>query len=70
VPVEKLSTGIMEKKIGKAFQTMKHLLFVRRKIFFFLIRCPPITLEICFFAIGDFLRKNNCDVAISGDDWP
>jgi hypothetical protein len=60
----------MEKKIGKAFQTMKHLLFVRRKIFFFLIRFPPITLEICFFAIGDFLRKNNCDVAISGDDWP
>jgi hypothetical protein len=62
--------GIMEKKIGEAFQTMKYLLFVQRKIFFLLIRCPPITLKICFFAIGNFLRKNNCDVAISGDEWP
>jgi hypothetical protein len=38
--------------------------------FFFLIRCPPIMLKIFFSHWRLFKKKNNCDLAISGDDWP
>jgi hypothetical protein len=67
-PVEKLSTGITE-KIGEAFQTMKNVVCAEEN-FFFLIRCPPIMLKIFFSHWRLFKKKNNSDVAISGDDWP
>ncbi len=55
VPVEKW-WRVSRKKIGEAFQTMKNCL-CGGKNFFFLIRCPPIMLELFFFGRWRLFKK-------------